>query len=129
MTAPRIRTLMAVLATFALTTTVGATAVARPAARALPTRDTKIVKGVVTSWSPSTIRISDGDTIKWKSVSGTHTVTAYGGNWNYNHALNQGSTVARKFTQTGTFKFRCTFHSSLVGNSCTGMCGKVVVSA
>ncbi len=129
MTAPRIRTLIAVLATVALTTTVGATAAAHPATRGLPTRDTKIVKGVVTSWSPSAIRISDGDTIKWKSVSGTHTVTAYGGNWNFNHSLNQGSTVTHKFTKAGTFKFRCTFHSSLVGNSCTGMCGKVVVSA
>ena len=84
---------------------------------------------MATTWTPTTIRISKNDTIKWKAVTGSHTVTAYGGNWQFNHSLNVGSPVVRRFTQGGTFKFRCTFHSSLVGTSCTGMCGKAVVSA
>ena len=129
MTRSRTRTPVAVLATAALIATLAGTASGRPAARVVPTRDTKIVKAMSTTWTPTTIRISRNDTIKWKAVTGTHTVTAYGGNWQFNHNLNVGSPVARRFTHTGTFKFRCMFHSSLSGTQCTGMCGKVVVSA
>jgi plastocyanin len=129
MTGSRIRTTIGVIATAALIAMLAAPASGRPTARAVPTRDTKIVKAMSTTWTPTTIRISRNDTIKWKAVTGTHTVTAYGGNWQFNHSLNVGSPVARRFTHTGTFKFRCTFHSSLSGNQCTGMCGKVVVSA
>ena len=129
MTVSRTRPLIAVVATAALISTLAVAAAARPAVRAVPTRDTRIVKAMSSSWSPTTIRISRNDTIKWKAVVGSHTVTAYGGNWHFNHSLIVGSPVIRRFTQTGTFKFRCTFHSSLAGTQCTGMCGKVVVPA
>ncbi|MGZ5299804.1 MAG: cupredoxin domain-containing protein [Actinomycetota bacterium] len=130
MTGPRTCSLpITVLATAALIAMLAAPTSARPAAFAVPTRDTKIVKGMAISWSPTMIRISRNDTIKWKTVVGSHTVTAHGANWHFNHSLNVGSPVVRRFSQRGTFKFRCTFHSSLVGTSCTGMCGKIVVSA
>ena len=87
MTGPRIRTPIAVLATAALVAMLATPASGRPAARVAPTRDTKIVKAMSASWSPSTIRISRNDTIKWKAVTGSHTVTAYGGNWQFNHSL------------------------------------------
>ena len=126
LTGPRIRTPIAAAALIAMLATPAS---ARPVGRVVPTRDTRIVKALYTTWTPSTIGISRNDTIKWKVVTGSHTVTAYGGNWQFNHSLNLGSPVARRFNHTATFKFRCTFHSSLAGNSCTGMCGKVVVSA
>jgi plastocyanin len=129
MTASRIRPLISVVAAAALISTLAIAASARPAARVVPTRDTKIVKGMATTWAPSTIRISRNDKIKWKAVAGVHTVTSYRANWNFNDSLIVGSPVIRKFTQAGTFKFRCTLHSSLVGSQCSGMCGKAVVSA
>ena len=86
------------------------------------------MKGIVTHWSPTTVRISTGDTIKWKAVSGTHTVTAYGSNWHFNHDLATGQVEDRRFTHAGTFKFRCTIHSTLTNGVCSGMCGKVVVT-
>jgi plastocyanin len=115
-----------VLVAFLILTVVAATgAVAKGRT---PTRATKTVKGIVTHWSPTTVRISTGDTIKWKAVSGTHTITAYGGNWHFNHDLAQGQVEDRHFTQAGTFKFRCMIHSTLTNGVCSGMCGKVVVT-
>ena len=115
-----------VLVAFLILTVVAATgAVAK--GRQTPTRATKTVKGIVSHWSPTTVRISTGDTIKWKAVSGTHTVTAYGGNWHFNHELPMGQVEDRHFTQAGTFKFRCMIHSTLTNGLCSGMCGKVVV--
>lgn len=117
-----------VLVTFLILTVVAATgAVAK--GRQTPTRATKTVKGIVSHWSPTTVRISTGDTIKWKAVSGTHTVTAYGSNWHFNHELAMGQVEDRRFTQAGTFKFRCTIHSTLTNGVCSGMCGKVVVTS
>jgi plastocyanin len=97
------------------------------ARRDTPARATRTVKGIDTHWSPTTVVISTGDTIKWKAVVGTHSVTAYGGNWRFNHDMLAGQSVHRIFRQTGTFRFRCAFHSTLTNGQCSGMCGKVVV--
>ena len=114
-----------VLAVFLVVTAVAATgAIAKGHA---PTRATKTVRAIVTHWSPTIVRISTGDTIKWKAVSGTHTVTAYGGNWAFNHGLATGQVEDRRFRRAGTFRFRCTIHSTLTNGQCSGMCGKVVV--
>lgn len=115
-----------VLAAFLVVTTITTTgAVAR--GRQLPTRVTKIVRAIVTHWSPTTVRISRGDTIKWRAVSGSHTVSAYGGNWAFNKQLSTGDVEDRLFRRAGTFRFRCTIHSTLTNGQCSGMCGKVVV--
>ena len=116
-----------VLVAFIVLAMVAATGAAAQGRRA-PKRATKTVKGIVTHWSPTTVRISTGDTIKWKAVSGTHTVTAYGGNWTFNHGLATGQVEDRTFRRAGTFRFRCTIHSTLTNGHCSGMCGKVVVS-
>ena len=78
-------------------------------------------------WRPKRVDIAVGQTVKWKSVEGSHTVTAYGGNWSKNVILTQGETTRRTFNSAGTYKFRCTFHSTLSNGSCSGMCGKVLV--
>jgi plastocyanin len=115
-----------VLAAFLVVTVVAATgAIAK--GRHAPTRVTKTVRGIVSHWSPTIVRISTGDEIKWKAVSGTHTVTAYGGNWAFNHGLATGQVEDRTFRRAGTFRFRCTIHSTLTNGQCSGMCGKVVV--
>jgi plastocyanin len=122
----RTRTSLVLVVFFILTVVAATGAVAR--GRQTPTRATKTVKGIVNHWSPTTVRISKGSTIKWKAVSGTHTVTAYGGNWHFNHDLAMGQVENRRFTHAGTFRFRCTIHSTLTNGHCSGMCGKVVVS-
>jgi plastocyanin len=89
---------------------------------------TKTVNGSGTHWSPATVTISKGDSVRWHASSGTHHVKAYGGNWTYSKQLSPGSTTpARKFRKHGTFKFFCTIHGSVSGGVCSGMCGKVVV--
>ncbi len=90
---------------------------------------TKTVNGSGTHWSPATVSIAKGSSVKWHATSGTHHVKAYGGNWTFNKSLSSGSTTsARKFRSKGTFKFYCTIHGSVMGGTCSGMCGKVVVT-
>lgn len=105
---------------------IGVAAAASGTGHAL-TRDTKTVKAISTHWSPTTVRISAGDRIRWKAVSNSHTVTAYGGGWHFDGSLASGQVLRHRFAHAGTFKFRCQFHSSLVNGVCSGMCGKVVV--
>jgi plastocyanin len=102
-----------------LVLTLVATAQARPA----------LVRGTGTRWSPSTVTIGRDTVVRWRGVSGFHDVIAYGGNWSFQRALPVGSAVKRRFRSTGTFRFRCTYHSSLIGTSCAGMCGSVRVNA
>jgi plastocyanin len=118
MRAWRIRALACVCAS-ALVFTLAATAQARPV----------LVRGVGTRWTPSAVSVARGATVKWRGVSGFHDVVAYGGNWSFHEALPAGSAVKRRFRVSGTFRFRCTFHSALVGSTCTGMCGTVRVAA
>ena len=87
------------------------------------------MRAIVSHWSPATVRISTGDVIKWRGVSGTHTVSAYGGNWSFNKDLSTGDVEDRTFRRAGTFTFRCMFHSTLTNGHCSGMCGKVVVTS
>jgi plastocyanin len=95
--------------------------------RRVPSRVTKTVRAIVSHWSPTSVRIAPGDVIKWRAISGMHTVSAYGGNWAFNRQLSTGAVEDRTFRRAGTFRFRCQFHSTLAGGRCTGMCGKVVV--
>ena len=128
MSTHRVRRTSLVLTAFLIVTMVAATgAVAR--GRATPARATKTVRAIVSHWTPTTVRISTGDVIKWRGVSGTHTVTAYGGNWSFNKDLSTGDVEDRRFRRAGTFKFRCQFHSTLTNGHCSGMCGKVVVTS
>ncbi len=66
------------------------------------------------------MRISTGDVIKWRGVSGTHTVSAYGANWSFNKDLSTGDVEDRTFRRAGKFKFRCMFHSTLTNGRLLG---------
>ena len=128
MSTRRVRRTSLVLTAFLIVSVVaGTSAVAE--GRGTPARVTKTVRAIVSHWSPTTVRISTGDVIKWRGVSGTHTVTAYGANWSFNKDLSTGDVEDRRFRRAGTFKFRCTFHSTLANGHCSGMCGKVVVTS
>ena len=128
MSTRRVRRTSLILTAFLIVTMVAATgAVAE--GHGTPTRLTKTVRAIVSHWTPTTVRISKGDVIKWRGVSGTHTVSAYGSNWSFNKDLSTGDVVRRTFRHTGTFKFRCMFHSTLANGHCSGMCGKVVVTS
>ena len=125
MSTPRVRPVLVLAALLIAASVVATDAVARD--REGPARATKVVRAVVSHWSPTTVRISRGDTIRWRAVSGSHTVTAYGRGWRFNKSLSTGDVAARAFRRAGTFRFRCTIHSTLTDGRCSGMCGKVVV--
>jgi plastocyanin len=128
MSTRRVRRTSLVLTASLLVAAVAATG-AFADGRGTPARATKTVRAVVSHWSPTTVRISTGDVIKWRAVSGTHTVSAYGANWSFNKDLSTGDVEDRTFRRAGTFKFRCQFHSTLTNGHCSGMCGKVVVTS
>ena len=90
-----------------------------------------LVRGVSTSngfrWRPRITNIAPGTKVTWKSVTGSHTVTRYQGNWNKNVTIAQGQTTSFTFNNAGVYKFYCTFHGHVVNGVCSGMCGKVVV--
>lgn len=77
-------------------------------------------------------RVDAGTKVTFKAVSGSHTVTGYGG-WHYSKRIDDstGGTrpqqVSFRFREPGTYQFRCTIHSQIAGGFCTYMCGTVVV--
>jgi plastocyanin len=91
-------------------------------------RAVAVFRGSGRAWSPASLTIHRGSVVKWRSVSGLHNVVAYGTNWTFNHSLPAGTAVKQRFRQRGTYRFRCTIHSTLIGAICTGMCGRVVVT-
>ena len=100
------------------------------------------------TFSPKSKGVAKGTKVKWcNSGNTTHTVTAYSGSWNKNTSLGgsaagtgggtgggwapqakAGSCTSFAFKKTGTFKYRCTIHSTLSGNKCSGMCGVIKVN-
>jgi plastocyanin len=102
-----------------LVVTLVSTAQARPV----------LIRGIAQRWSPASVSVSRGTVVKWRGVSKYHDVLAYGGNWTYSKALPVGVVVKKRFRAAGTFRFRCTYHSTLIGTSCTGMCGSVRVTS
>jgi plastocyanin len=91
-----------------------------------------VIRGSGNDWLPERVRIERGTRVVWRATSGTHDVDAYGGNWTFSsHDISPSGdpTVAKVFRRTGTFRFRCTFHSQLQLGVCSGMCGRVRVTA
>ena len=85
------------------------------------------IRGSGTQWSPARVSIDRGDRVRWRAVSGTHTVRAYGGNWTFSERINAGESVSRRFRRAGTYRFFCSIHGNVSGGDCTGMCGRVRV--
>jgi plastocyanin len=96
-----------------------------PAAQARPV----LVRGIGIRWSPQAVTVAQGGVVKWRGVSNFHDVIAFGGNWAFHESLPVGATAKKRFTRRGAFRFRCTYHSTLIGTTCTGMCGSVRVTA
>ena len=69
------------------------------------------------AFSPSFASISLGDRIEWKNAASTarHTITSTSTNWNVNRDLAPGDTFGVTFPSTGTFGYRCLYHSSMTG--------------
>jgi plastocyanin len=79
------------------------------------------------TFRPARLRIDAGTRVVWKAVSGRHTVTAYRGDWAKDVTISAGETTSFRFDDPGRYRYRCTFHSTLVDGVCSGMCGKVRV--
>ena len=98
---------------------------------AQPAQAAVVIKGVSTTsgfgWKPHAVSVAKGTKVVWKAVEGTHTVTAWKGPWSKNTTIAQGTQTSFTFKQTGVYKFRCRFHSTLVNGVCNGMCGRVTV--
>lgn len=85
------------------------------------------IAGRGVSWNPARVTIDRGERVRWRAVSGNHTVRAYGGNWRFSKRIDQGEAVGRRFRQRGRYRFFCSIHGNVSGGTCTGMCGRVRV--
>lgn len=81
------------------------------------------------AFKPARLEANPGTKVVWKSVVGTHTVTAISRNWNKDASFSPGDPTAFTFNQAGTYRYRCSFHSTYNGTTkkCSGMCGRVIV--
>ena len=80
------------------------------------------------TWSPTVREIVKGDRIVWRNPTDDfHNVKSQGSNWSYFENLPEGETAAKRFRRTGTFKYRCSLHSSIENGVCHGMCGRIKV--
>jgi plastocyanin len=95
----------------------------------LAVADTFTVKATSSAtWKPSSKDIAKGDRIRWSNpTSITHNVKSRGSNWSYFQTLQSGERVSRAFKRRGTYKYRCTIHSSVSNGKCSGMCGRITV--
>jgi len=102
-----------------------------------PASSAVVIKAVACSscahsykWQPGITSVVHGTKVTWKAVSGSHTVTSISKNWSKNSSLSAGGSTSFTFKTAGTYRFRCTIHSTYdsATKKCSGMCGKVVVS-
>jgi plastocyanin len=81
---------------------------------------TKTVKMLDFKFSPKTITVSKGTTIKWVN-KGAAAHNTKGPGFNSGN-VPAGKSYSHKFNSSGTFKYVCTYHKS------QGMTGKIIVS-
>src|SRR5688500_290613 len=87
-----------------------------------------IFNGTRYVWSPKTRSIVPGTTIRWRATDGSHNVKSRGSNWSYFRSLPSGTAVGRTSNRRGTFRYYWTIHGSVSNGTCSGMCGRIVVS-
>ncbi len=115
--------------TAAPTTTTAAPTTTGTVATTTTTADTGAVGATVDvfvedfAFSPSTVTIKVGDTVRWNLVGGSHTTTSGvpptpDGMWN--QTLTTDPPVTVTFSEAGTFSYFCRFHGDF-------MTGRVVV--
>jgi plastocyanin len=81
-------------------------------------------------WNPDFKHITRGDRIAWKNPAKhntVHNVKAYSNNWNKFETLSPGEVTRKRFRKNGTYKYRCTLHSTMNNGDCNGMCGVIHV--
>jgi len=67
------------------------------------------------SFSPGTITVSVGTTVKWNNNDNmTHTVTADDNSFDSGN-IGAGSNFSRTFSVAGTYPYHCTIHPSMIG--------------
>jgi plastocyanin len=86
-----------------------------------------VVRGHDVTWSPANVTIVRGGVVRWRAVHLDHNVYAYGTNWSFGVSIPEGSAAKHRFPRRGTYRFRCTLHSTLLNGVCSGMCGSVRV--
>ena len=80
-------------------------------------------------WNPDFKHITRGDRIVWVNPARhdtVHNVIATSSNWNKSVTLSPGERTGKRFKKNGTYKYKCTIHSS--GKCGAGdMCGIIHV--
>ena len=80
-------------------------------------------------WRPRSLTVPDGSRVVWRIVDGIHNVTSTSNNWSKASGnIGEGGRTTFTFNTAGTYRYRCTLHSTLSGGDCNGMCGKVIVT-
>jgi plastocyanin len=84
------------------------------------------------TWDPDTSRVVKGKRVVWKNpanFSTEHNVRSYGANWTLKkQVLKPGESFGKRFKKRGTFRYRCTRHSSKQNGVWTGMVGRIRVT-
>lgn len=86
-----------------------------PAATATPSTATGSSVAIENfMFSPAALTVKKGTTVTWTNKdSAAHTVTSTDGGKLNSSTLNKGQTYAFTFDTTGTFNYKCTFHSNM----------------
>jgi len=88
-----------------------------------PPSQTNQIDIVDTSFNPANVQVGTGTTVTWTGRGNlAHNLTFEDGNGGRGDATS--GNASRTFNATGTFRFRCTNHSS---NFTSGMSGSVLV--
>lgn len=77
------------------------------------------------SFSPSSLVIQTGDSVRWRNVSGFHDVVADDGSFTSGPPTFDGFVFTRTFNEPGTFGYYCSVH----GAPNQGMAGSITVQA
>ena len=111
-------TLMMILGLLAVACTgnPAATPTAKPGVQ--PTSVSGEAKIVIVNFAfnPGTVTVPVGTTVKWTNEASTtsHTITSDGGDWD-SGKLKNGQSFSHTFTQTGSFSYHCSIHTSMKG--------------
>ena len=85
-------------------------------ASAAPSAATQSVSVANFAFSPTSLTINIGDSVKWtNSDAATHTVTADAGGFNSTLGPS-GGTFTFQFAGAGTFAYHCNIHPSMTGS-------------
>ncbi|HSW66363.1 MAG TPA: cupredoxin domain-containing protein [Bacillota bacterium] len=68
------------------------------------------------AYTPASITVKKGTSVTWTNEdSAQHTVTIDDGTGPHSQPLNKGDTYTYTFSDAGTYKYHCTFHSNMTG--------------